>query len=67
MTGMGYEAIRQRGSHVGLRKETPAGDHNITVPDHDEIAKGTLNDILSRISVWNSIPKEDLLRMLRGR
>ncbi len=65
MTGMGYEVIRQRGSHVRLRKTTPAGEHNITVPVHDEIARGTLNDILSRISLWNSIPKEDLLRMLR--
>ena len=67
MTGMGYEVVRQRGSHVRLRKTTPAGEHNITVPDHDEMARGTLNDILSSISIWNSVHKEDLLRMLRGR
>jgi len=39
---LGYEIIRQRGSHVRLRKPTAAGDHNITVPLHDELAKGTL-------------------------
>ena len=66
MTRMGYEVVRQRGSHVRLRKTTNAGEHHITVPFHREIAKGTLNDILSRVSVWNSIPKEDLVRMLRG-
>ncbi|MBN1235590.1 MAG: type II toxin-antitoxin system HicA family toxin [Methanotrichaceae archaeon] len=47
---LGYEIIRQRGSHVRLRKPTAAGDHNITVPLHDELAKGTLNDILSQVS-----------------
>ena len=67
MTGMGYDVVRQRGSHVRLRKVTPAGVHNITVPDHDEISRGTLNDILNSISVWNSVPKEDLLRRLGGR
>jgi predicted RNA binding protein YcfA (HicA-like mRNA interferase family) len=67
MTGMGYEILRQRGSHVRLRKRTPAGEHNITVPVHDEIARGTLNDILSSLSVWNSVPKDELVRKLRGR
>ena len=66
MTRMGYEVVRRRGSHVRLSKATPAGVHNITVPDHDEMARGTLNDILSSISLWNSIPKEDLIKMLRG-
>ena len=65
MTQIGYEVIRRRGSHVRLRKTMPSGDHNITVPDHDEIARGTLNDILSSISLRNSIAKDDLIRMLR--
>ncbi|NOQ53842.1 MAG: addiction module toxin, HicA family [Thermoplasmata archaeon] len=66
LTGMGYEVVRQWGSHVRLRKTTPAGEHNITVPDHDEMAQGTLNDILSSISIWNSVHKEDLIKTLRG-
>ena len=61
---LGYETIRQRGSHVRLRKKTPAGDHNITVPMHDEIAKGTLNDILSDISIRNVISKDSLMELL---
>jgi len=65
LMSLGYEIVRQRGSHVRLRKITKAGKHNITVPKHSEIAKGTLNDILSKISIWNNIPKEELINMLR--
>ncbi|MCK4637557.1 MAG: type II toxin-antitoxin system HicA family toxin [Methanomicrobia archaeon] len=63
LVNVGYEIIRQKGSHVRLRKITEAGEHNITVPKHSEIAKGTLNDILSKISIWNNMPKEQLIEM----
>jgi len=43
---LGYQVIRQRGSHVRLEKVTPIGKHAITVPIHKVLAKGTLNDIL---------------------
>lgn len=59
-----YEVIRQRGSHVRLRKSTPSGEHNITIPLHDELAKGTLNDILSQISVWNKISEDAFIDLI---
>ena len=62
---LGYEIVRQRGSHVRLRKTTEVGEHNITVPKHNEIARGTLNDILSKVAVWNDIPKEKLIELLK--
>ncbi|MGQ0535369.1 MAG: type II toxin-antitoxin system HicA family toxin [Methanobacteriota archaeon] len=65
LTGLGYEAVRQRGSHVRLSKRTPMGEHHVTVPLHDELARGTLNDILSSVALWNSISKEDLRERLR--
>lgn len=65
LSKLGYKIIRQRGSHVSLRKITEAGEHNITIPKHSEIAKGTLNDILSKISIWNNIPKDKLIDMIR--
>lgn len=65
LVNLGYEIVRQKGSHVRLRKITEAGEHNITVPKHSEIAKGTLNDILSKISIWNNMPKEQLIEMLK--
>ncbi|MHC1610300.1 MAG: type II toxin-antitoxin system HicA family toxin [Candidatus Methanospirareceae archaeon] len=64
LTKLGYEIVRQKGSHVRLRKKTEIGEHNITVPKHREIAKGTLNDILSKVSLWNNISKEELIKML---
>ncbi len=65
LSKLGYKIIRQRGSHVSLRKTTEAGEHNITVPLHSEIAKGTLSDILSKISIWNNIPKDKLIEIIR--
>jgi predicted RNA binding protein YcfA (HicA-like mRNA interferase family) len=64
MQSLGYEILRQKGSHVRRRKVSAVGEHNITVPDHDALAKGTLNDILTRVSLWNNIPKQDLIARL---
>ena len=65
LRSLGYEVVRQRGSHIRLRKVTPLGEHNITVPAHRVVAKGTLSDILNKISLWNNIPKEDLIKRIR--
>jgi predicted RNA binding protein YcfA (HicA-like mRNA interferase family) len=62
---LGDETLRQRGSHARLSKVTAIGEHNITVPDHKILAKGTLSDLLTRVSLWNGISKEDLLNHLR--
>jgi predicted RNA binding protein YcfA (HicA-like mRNA interferase family) len=42
---VGYEKDRQKGSHIVLRQAAPP-HRRIVVPDHDEIAKGTLRAIL---------------------
>ena len=65
LSKLGYSIVKQRGSHIKLQKKTPAGTHSITVPQHDEIAKGTLIDILNKVSMWNQISKEELLEMLK--
>jgi len=64
LQSLGYQVIRQRGSHVRLRKITPLGEHNITVPAHNVVAKGTLGDILNAVSLWNNMTKKELLRKL---
>ena len=61
---LGYETVRQRGSHIRLRKVTVVGEHNLTVPNHKILAKGTLNDIVAQVSLWNNLPKEELLARL---
>jgi predicted RNA binding protein YcfA (HicA-like mRNA interferase family) len=59
-----YENLRQRGSHVRLRRISAAGEHNVTVPDHKVMAKGTLNDILTRVSIWTGLSKDELVKRL---
>jgi hypothetical protein len=38
--------------------------HKITVPMHNELAIGTLNDILADVSIWNGISKDSIIDML---
>ena len=61
---LGYEVMRQKGSRVRLRKITEAGEQSITVLKHAEMAKGILNDILSKVSIWNNVSEEKLIEML---
>ncbi len=42
---LGYEFDHQRSSHVVVRQTVPP-HRRLTVPDHDEIAKGTLRAII---------------------
>lgn len=44
---------------------TAMGEHAITVPTHKVIVRGTLNDIIGKVSLWNSMPREELKRRLR--
>lgn len=42
---LGYETDRQRGSHVVLRQSIEPF-RRLVVPDHDEVAKGTMRAII---------------------
>ncbi len=65
LQSLGYEMVRQRGSNIRLKKTTALGEHAITVPAHKVIAKGTLSDVIGRVSLWNDIPRDELLKRLR--
>jgi len=43
---LGFVRVRQRGSHVILKKSTPEGTFGCPVPLHSELALGTLRGIL---------------------
>lgn len=60
---LGYEVIRQKGSHVRLRHEGPPV-HAITVPLHNPLKTGTLHDILSEVAQMRSITIESLVDSL---
>jgi predicted RNA binding protein YcfA (HicA-like mRNA interferase family) len=53
-------AVRQRGSHVILRKETDTGAVGCAVPLHKELALGTLRGLLKQAGV----PQRDFLKSL---
>jgi predicted RNA binding protein YcfA (HicA-like mRNA interferase family) len=48
---LGFVRVRQRGSHVVLRKRMPAGAIGCTVPLHRRLAIGTLRGILRQAQV----------------
>ena len=48
---IGFVRVRQRGSHVVLRRRTPDGDTGCVVPLHRELAVGTLAGILKQAKV----------------
>jgi predicted RNA binding protein YcfA (HicA-like mRNA interferase family) len=48
---LGFAQVRQRGSHVVLKRETASGAVGCVVPLHSELATGTLRGILKQAQV----------------
>ncbi len=48
---LGFEKVRQRGSHVILKKETSKGAVGCVIPLHRELKIGTLRGILRQAKV----------------
>lgn len=47
----GFYIVRQKGSHIILRKEAPKGIKGTVVPNHEELKIGTLKGILEQAEV----------------
>jgi len=47
----GFKIVRQRGSHVLIKKETEQGKIGTVVPQHKELKIGTLKAILEQAKV----------------
>ncbi len=60
---MGYEKVRQRGSHVRVTTQTE-GEHHEVIPLHDPIKAKTLSSILKSIARHHGIGVEELVREL---
>ena len=63
LKGLGYEVVRQKGSHVRLRHPDPPA-HMITVPLHNPLKTGTLHGILSEVAWMRSITVDALAELL---
>jgi predicted RNA binding protein YcfA (HicA-like mRNA interferase family) len=60
---VGYETIRQTGSHIRL-VTTERGQHHVTVPNHNAIKIGTLSGILGDVSAHLEITRDELVQRL---
>jgi len=57
----GFEVAGRKGSHVKLKKKTAEKVFVVIVPDHPEIAKGTLKSVLRQAG----LSTEEFLRLLK--
>jgi predicted RNA binding protein YcfA (HicA-like mRNA interferase family) len=48
---LGFVQVRQRGSHVVMKKQGPVGAVGCVVPMHKELAIGTLQNVLKLAQV----------------
>ena len=60
---MGYETVRQRGSHVRITTQV-GGEHHEVIPLHNPIRAKTLSSILKSIARHHDTTVEELLREL---
>ena len=63
LRALGYERVRQDGSHIRLTSQV-SGTHHITIPNHSPIKLGTLAAILRTIAAHHGLTTEELLRLL---
>jgi predicted RNA binding protein YcfA (HicA-like mRNA interferase family) len=50
----GFVEVRQRGSHIVMQRRTDAGSVTVPVPDHGELAIGTLLAIIRQSGIPRS-------------
>ncbi len=59
LANLGFELVRQRGSHVKLRRITASGQkQTLHIPLHKELRRGTLRAIFQQASAY--MPEIDL-------
>lgn len=63
LRSLGYEATRQRGSHVRLTTQQK-GEHHEVVPRHRPIKAGTLSSILRSVASHHGLSVQELLEQL---
>ena len=60
---LGYEPVRQTGSHIRVRT-MQNGEYHETVPCHSPLKAGTLNSILRNIAAHHQLTRDQLLELL---
>jgi predicted RNA binding protein YcfA (HicA-like mRNA interferase family) len=61
---LGYETVRQEGSHIRLTTTTN-GTHHVTIPNHRPLKTGTLlGGVLKPVAAHHKLSIDELLAML---
>lgn len=60
---LGYQIVRQTGSHIRLTTYEN-GEHHVVVPDHRPLKVGTLSAVLSSVERHFQITRSELLKRL---
>ncbi|MHB1645388.1 MAG: type II toxin-antitoxin system HicA family toxin [Candidatus Acididesulfobacter diazotrophicus] len=60
----GYNADRQKGSHIRLSAKINNSEHHITIPDKDSVKIGTLNNIILNVAEFLGIDKKELIKKI---
>jgi len=63
LRALGYERVRQVGSHIRLTTNVD-GQFHITVPNHDPIKVGTLRSIIKLVAERHKKTPDDLIDQL---
>ena len=63
----GYNLIRQRGSHMRLASTFMGYEHHVSVPRHNPLKVGTLDDIIGNVAEYLEIGQDELTQKLFGR
>ena len=59
----GYQATRQKGSHIRITTQRDGENHEV-IPFHHPIKTGTLSSILKRIAAHHGLTVDELLKSL---
>ena len=62
---LGYRVTRQTGSHVRLSIRLDEGEKHVTIPRHSPLRIGTLNSILTEVTLHLKLPREELIKKIK--
>ena len=60
---LGYEFVRQKGSHVWVTCHQP-GTHHLVIPRHRSLRVGTLSEMMSDVASFHGLTEQQLLHLL---
>ena len=55
LEAQGFSAVRQRGSHIVMQKQSGSTTTTVPVPNHSELKAGTLSSIIRQSGVARSL------------